>query len=144
VKYSKRPPPYNERMNKITFKVLPLAMACHLFFSIFVYTTSQIYSVGDEDSDSILNKMLSPFGITFLSGTVIVVAFVLLRPFVEKFILRVRGEKSRRWEYMEDTSFTDVKERLKKNYIVTYDIMENWEYSDAIELVNKKINTEKT
>ena len=131
-------------MNKITFKVLPLAMACHLFFSIFVYTTSQIYSVGDEDSDSILNKMLSPFGITFLSGTVIVVAFVLLRPFVEKFILRVRGEKSRRWEYMEDTSFTDVKERLKKNYIVTYDIMENWEYSDAIELVNKKINTEKT
>jgi len=143
VKYAKRPPSYDETLNDLSYKILPLAICCHMFVAIFVYTTIQIYPFSVDNGSGILDdkgitkRILSKFGLIFFIGIALILCLIILKPIIER-IIHSLWKKSKYTEN-RDIRFTAIKDRISKNSITTYDIRKNPRYSLILKEVKRDI-----
>ena len=134
-------------MNSLSFKIMPLALSCHMFIAIFVYTSTQIYPLSiDESNDTlydkgIIKRMCSKFGIIFFVGGICVFCFTIFRSVVERIIEMVWKWKFERYLESDKINFTEMKEKIAKNGLVTYDIWKNPKYKLVLNEVKRDINS---
>ena len=150
IKYSRRPPIYGPELNTLAFKLMPIPIILHMFFAIFTYTSGEIYPYATSDdgsslfkSVSLLDAMFSKFGIVFLSFCIIMLCLMFLREIIYHALKRLFGGKlSFKWDSQKEfaSTFTDVKDTLRYNHIVSYNIMANPEYAYAVEAIKSAIN----
>ena len=144
LKFSKRPPPYGVQLNSLAFRIMPLAVSLHFFFAIFVYTSKEIYPLATQDEDDvmsdfsvgIMDAIFSKFGIIFLIGALLMIAAVILESIIRSLICYLcKGYTSSKWENCKNmpNSFTDRKDWISVNNLVTYRIEANPNYAYIVE-----------
>eukprot|EP00826_Nyctotherus_ovalis_P025857 TRINITY_DN2006_c0_g6_i1.p3 TRINITY_DN2006_c0_g6~~TRINITY_DN2006_c0_g6_i1.p3 ORF type:complete len:131 (+),score=21.81 TRINITY_DN2006_c0_g6_i1:936-1328(+) len=118
-----------------------------MFAAVFVYTTVRIYPLSINDTSDIfsdkgvINRIFSKFGLIFSIGAILILCLAIFRPFIEK-VINFLWKKSGREKRVERRKipFTAIKERMKKNSLVTYNIWKDPRYSHILNQAKRDIN----
>jgi len=130
-------------------------MVCHMLCAIFVYTSDQIYPLSVQVNNTghgitfeggqmtIYSRIISRFGIPFLTGAILILAYVVFKPLIKK-LMNLHYETGRNYKARGENGkdlikFSDIKERMQRNCLVSYNIRENPEYADIIDIVQQKV-----
>lgn len=135
----------------MAYRLLPLGAAIHMFFAIYVFTSRDIYPLAVKGEDYIFKDytvgtfeaMVSKYGLIFLILTLVIIVSVILHVVLRRvFFYFFKGFTESKWESRKDVpnTFTDVKDWIRVNNLVTYRIEVNPEYSYIVEQGQRAIS----
>jgi hypothetical protein len=130
---------------------LPIGAAIHMFFAIYVYTSREIYPLAVKEEDYIFRDymvdtfeaMMSKYELIFLILSLSIIGCVILHIFIRRALFYFcKGFTASKWENMKDVpnTYTDVKDWIRVNNIVSYNILANPDYNYIIEQGQRAIS----